>query len=153
MLEVIKGNLTHAVVERCAEQHCELRLDGLSNYVVLKGEQVCPDRRMCDCIIFVATESGVTIGIVELKSKTAHASEVIEKLTNASESALEILDGCGVRTAKPEFWHLVLSKRWDASEYRVITNRKIIVGGKKYPVIPKRCGTCFSAVIHSHRQA
>jgi len=153
MLEVIKDNFTHAAMARCSEQHCELRLGGLSHYVVLKGERVCPDRKMCDCIVFVMMDDRMIIGIVELKSRTAHAREVIEKLTNASKSALKILDECGDRLVGLEFYHLVLSKRWNSSEYRVITGHKVSVRGKKYHIIPKRCGTSFAAVMCVRRHS
>jgi hypothetical protein len=111
---------------------------------VLKGERICQDRRICDCIIFTG---GIIIGIVELKSKTAHSSEIEEKLTAGSEIALNILEGCSDNDIKFEFYHLVLAKKWHSSEYKVITSRKIVVRGKRYDIIPKRCGVSFSAVI------
>jgi len=123
---------------------CMLRLNGLSNYAVLNGERICKNRRICDCIIF--TEGNI-IGIAELKSKTTHSSEIEEKLTNGSKIALNILEECSGNDIKFEFYHLVLAKRWHSSEYRIITSRKIIVRGKRYNIIPKRCGVSFSVVI------
>ena len=144
-IDCIKDNFANAIISRCSEESCELKLNNLSNYVVLKGEGICTDRRMCDCIIF--TEGiCIIIGIVELKGKTAHANEIVEKLANASEIALDILENCS-ENLKYEFYHLVLCKRWRTSEYMVITNRKIRVRGKRYDIIPKSCGVSFSAVI------
>ena len=144
VIDCIKDNFTNAIIPRCSEMGCMLKLNGLSNHVVLKGEIICQDRRICDCIIFT---EGIIIGIVELKSRTAHSSEIEEKLTNGSEIALNILDKCSNNDMKFEFYHLVLAKKWHSSEYKVITNRKIVVRGKRYHVIPKRCGISFSAII------
>jgi hypothetical protein len=105
---------------------------------------------MCDCIIF-ATNKRIIIGIVELKSKTAHPSEIIEKLTNSSEVALSTLEKCRRNFTRLDFYHIVLCKGWDSSEHRVITSRRIVVRGKKYDIIPKRCGVSFSEVISSLR--
>ena len=135
----------HAVIARCSERDCKLKLDGLSNYVVLKGEKICRDHKICDCIIYIKKDH-IIICMVELKSKTVDSSEVEEKLTNGSVIALDILgryDEC----MKVKFYHLVLSKRWRTSEYRVLTSRKIIVRGKKYDIIPKRCGVSLSEVV------
>ena len=144
VIDCIKNNFTNAIVPRCFEMGCMLNLNGLSNHVVLKGETICQNRRICDCIIFT---EGIIIGIVELKSRTAHSSEIEEKLTNGSEIALNILDKCSNNDMKFEFYHLVLAKKWHSSEYKVITSRKIVVRGKRYHVIPKRCGISFSAII------
>lgn len=143
VIDCIKDNFTNAIIPRCSEMGCMLKLNGLSNHIVLKGETICQNRRICDCIIFT---EGIIIGIVELKSRTVHSSEIEEKLTNGSEIALNILDECN-NDMKFEFYHLVLAKKWHSSEYKVITSRKIVVRGKRYHVIPKRCGISFSAII------
>ncbi len=146
VINCIKSNFTNAIIARCSEMGCRLRLNGLSNYVILKGERICEDRRICDCIIFTR-DNCMIIGIVELKSKTIHSNQIIEKLTNGSKIALDILEECSDNGMNFEFYHLVLCKRWHSSEYRVIISKKIIVGGKRYDIIPKRCGVSFSAVI------
>ena len=148
VIDCIKGNFTDATVVRCSERGCKLRLSGLGNHVVLKGERVCKGRRICDCIIFTR-DSYVIIGIVELKSKTIHSGEVVEKLTNGSEIALAILKKCSNNTPlNHKFYHVVLAKRWRNSEYVIITKRgKISVAGQKLPILLKRCGVSFSMLI------
>jgi len=143
IINCIEHNFKNAIIPKCSEHGCSLKLDDLSNYVVLKGENVCKSQPICDCIIFL--ENTNIIGIIELKSKTAHSSEIEAKLTNGSKIALEILKMCN--DIKCKFYHIVLAKRWRSSEYRVITQKKIKIEGKKYNIIPKRCGTYFSAVI------
>ena len=148
MLECIRTNFSEAVVPRCSDMGCTLELDGLPNSVVLKGEKIATDRKICDCLVF-AVRNRVLIGVVELKSKTVHADEVVEKLTNGTETALQVLDRCGNDRMKPQVYNLVLAKRWDGSEYRVLTNRKVMVRGRKYLILPKRCGVSFSGIISS----
>lgn len=148
LINCIENNFTNAIIARCSERGCGLRLNGLNKHVVLKGETLCKDRRICDCIIFTR-DNCIIIGIVELKSKTIHPSEIVEKLTNGSGIALDILEKCSDNHMKLEFYHLVLCKRWHSSEYRVIISKKIIVTGKRYDIIPKRCGSSFSKLILS----
>ncbi len=128
----------------CSERNCKLKLHDLCNYVVLKGEKLCKDQRICDCIIFIEETA---IGIVELKSKTAHSNEIKEKLTNGTLIALNILKNCNNNQSKFDFYHIVLCKAWSSSEYRVITSEKIEISGKRYYIIPKRCGVSFSEII------
>jgi hypothetical protein len=112
----------------------------------LKGERICRDRKICDCIVFTA-EHSLIIGIIELKSRTAHPKEIEEKLTNGSAISLDILERCADGIPKFEFYHLVLSKSWRTSEYVVIVNTRINVRGKKYYIIAGECGISFSQVI------
>ena len=93
----------------------------------------------------------ITIGIVELKSKTTHASEIVEKLTNGSKIVLNLLKRCVDNHMKFEFYHIVLSKRWHISEYQVIKSKKITVNGKRYDIRLKKCGISFSEIISSSK--
>lgn len=42
---------------------------------MLRGESICGDRKICDYLVFVS-DGSIVIGVVELKGKTVHASEV-----------------------------------------------------------------------------
>jgi hypothetical protein len=145
-IDRIKSRFAHALRRGCSEKRCTLRLQGLGNYAVLNGERICPDRKMCDCIIFVANGS-VIIGIVELKSKTAHSSDIAEKLTNSSETALDILQRCADSGVDFRLCHLALSKKWKTIELRKIRKERVRIRGKVYSIITKRCGVSFSTVI------
>jgi hypothetical protein len=151
MLDIarIKRDYAHALRDRCSERRCTLRLDHLSDHIVLKGEEICEDRKMCDSIVFVVNSS-VTIGIVELKSKTIHTSEVADKLANSSEIALDIFKKHGDRRTKSEFLHILLYKALDGSESRKLRDRKIKVEGREHDIIPERCGSSFSKIISNH---
>jgi len=142
----IKNNHINAVIPRCHEMGCHLRLNGSNNYVILKGERMCKDRKICDCIIFTS-DNYIIVGIIELKSKTVHSSEIIVKLTNGLKIALDILKECNDNCMMYEFYPIVLCKSWHTSEYRIIIKRKIKIKGKRYNILPKKCGITFSTVI------
>ena len=148
MLDIasIKRNFAHALRRGCSESSCTLRLDYLSDHIVLNGEVICEDRKMCDCIVFVVNSS-VTIGVVELKSRTIHTSEVLDKLTNSSEIALGIFEKYGSRRTKPIFLHILLHKGLDGTERRKLGKTRIKVRGKEYGIITKPCGSFFSTII------
>lgn len=146
-LKCVHRKYGHAVRERCAEHGCELRLNGLGNHIVLKGESLHTDRRMPDCIVF-KTNGRVIIGIVELKSGTVHANEIVKKLTNGTRAALRILEECFDSRTSYTFYHVVLSRRIDrSSEYVKITQGKVRIGKRHYGILPKRCGTQFADLL------
>jgi hypothetical protein len=94
----------------------------------------------------------VVIGIVELKSKTVHTSEVADKLTNSSETTLDIVQKYASKRIEPALLHLLLHKGLDSSERRKIERARIKVRGKRYDIITKRCGVSFSDVISEFRK-
>ncbi|MDI6864382.1 MAG: hypothetical protein QMC88_01840 [Thermodesulfovibrio yellowstonii] len=143
----MENKFNNPLVKCCEDMGCELRINNLSNYVILKGEKICKDRKMCDCIIFIGENNTIIIGIVELKNKTIHANDIIKKLTHGSEIALDILKKCSNNHMKFYFCHIVLGKRWDSSEHKVITNKKIIIRGKKYNILTMKCGVSISKAI------
>ena len=63
-IERIKSNFAEEMVTHCSERSCKLKLVGLSDYVVLKGEKMRGDCKICDCLIFTENADGL-IGLVE----------------------------------------------------------------------------------------
>ena len=150
-IDCVKSNFAQAIVKRCSESGCTLSLAGLGEHVVLKGEKIYRDRKMCDCIIFVVNGS-VIVGIVELKSGTVDSKDVIKKLTNSSEVALNILKKCTDNHADFRFYHIVLcNARWKTIELKNM-KKGLKVRGKKYSIIAKRCGISFSAIISKFKK-
>jgi hypothetical protein len=145
-IDRIKNNFAEEMVNHCSERSCKLKLVGLRNYVVLKGEKFCIDRKICDCLIFTEN-ADVLIALVELKSKNANATEIEEKLTNGLKIASSLLEKCSIEHVNFDFYLIVLSKSWRPSEYRVIVSRKVWLRGKRYDIIPKTCGLSFLDLI------
>jgi hypothetical protein len=50
LLDRIKSNFAEEMVTHCSERSCKLKLVGLSNYVVLKGEKMRGDCKRYDII-------------------------------------------------------------------------------------------------------
>lgn len=150
VIDCIKDRFSYAVIGCCSEKNCELVLKGLNNYVVLKGEKLLPDRKSCDCIIF-ESDNYFIIGIVELKSKTVHASDILEKLSNSSIPPLKILEQCDESNLDFQFYPIVLAKKWHPSEFKVLSNKRITIRGKKYSIILKRCGIFFTQIISMYK--
>jgi len=150
LVQSIKVGFPHAVRARCKERGCELRLRGLKSHVVLRGETLCPDRRMPDCIVFVQGTPAV-IAVAELKSRTIDADEIAEKLRNGSEAALRIFEARSQSRGAPSLYHLVLCKGCPTSERKAIRDRRLLIGGRKYDIIVKRCGVSLSTAVAALR--
>ena len=68
----------------CCEQGCRLVLGGMTDCVVLKGEDVAGDRRICDCLIIHAAIPPRVV-LVELKGGGAKPGQIFEKFSNAAD--------------------------------------------------------------------
>jgi hypothetical protein len=149
LINCIRSKFNDAAVPNCSERGCDLKLGNFNDSVVLKGERICRDRKMCDCIIF-AEKGKIIIGIVELKSKSADPDEIEEKLINGSNVSLEILKACHEQTIF-DFYPIVLSESWRRSEYRIIKKINIRIMGRKCWIIPGKCGVSLSEIISGYQ--
>ncbi len=143
IIDLIRSKFSYAVITRCSEKKCNLGLEKLGTFVALKGELVCQDsQKMCDCIIFKAN-SDFDIGIVELKGKNPNASEVIEKISNGKDIALDIIKDQLENMNEVKFHLLALAKGWDNTQNRKIKTEKINIRGKAHYIKTPRCGVSF----------
>ncbi len=145
----VAEELAHAVRKRCRESGCELRLDDIPSYILLKGEEIADDRKMCDGVIFLERD-GLNVVLAELKSKTTHASNIVEKLRNGAVAARGILTDSEVVPSTVDSRFVVLAKRWSRSELKVLTSRRIAIGGRKRPILTKRCGIRLSSILNAN---
>jgi len=113
--------------------------------MILKGEKLCQNQKICDCIIF--DEDHQVIGIIKLKSKTTYPTEILEKLINGSKIASKLLEECNARNIVFKFYYVVLCKKWNISEYRIISSNKVDFEGKRYNIITKKCGDSFLEIL------
>ncbi len=155
MVICVRNNFAKAIMDKCYEKGCKLKLDRkrkeVKRYVILKGEKISKKGKICDCIIFMESKGAIVIGIVELKNKVVHINEIKEKLTNGSKILSNILKRCNSYHTNFEIFHIVLAKRWQSSEYRILSKEKIKVNGKKYNIILKKCGVSFFRIISSFK--
>ncbi len=150
VIKSIRKEYSCAVVNKCEEKGCNLRLNNLTNFTILKGEKICTDCKVCDCLIFIGSSCRI-VSLVELKSKKPDASEVVEKLTNGSDAALNILKEYTSNGLAWKFYHIMLSKSIGSpSELKVLKRNKIKVVGKKHLIIRGRCKDSLSAIIKKY---
>jgi hypothetical protein len=150
VIDCINIEFADKTIKRCSEKGtgCKLKLNTSYEHVILKGEKICSDRKICDCIIFVNQNDTIIVGIVELKSKHIDASAIEEQLTNGSKIALKILKKCPDTYNESNFYPIVLAKGWGrASKHAVMKNIKIQFGSERRRIITKKCGDSFLEII------
>ena len=129
----------------CCERGCRLVLGGITDCVVLKGEDIVGDRRICDCVIIHA---GIPLRVllVELKSGGAKPSQIFEKFSNAAD----LVSQMGRRLFDGEEYDvgilLLVGRRRRQSLYDTCRTREFVVGGKKHAVQVLPCGTHLADV-------
>ena len=151
VLECVMQNpeLEDKIVNSCTERgsKCKLKLDGMNKHIILKGERLCSDQKICDCFVFAKEVDLEIVALVELKSRSAHASEVEEKLANSLERAIEILDDCGVSVKDVRRSLIVLAKNWRTAEHKKIRRSAIKIRGIKEGIIAEKCDNSLRDII------
>ena len=146
IVERIRAAHEEAVVQRCAERRCECDLTGVGHVVILKGELVRRGTSICDCLVFRNGGQEVHVGVVELKSRTVDADEVVTKLQNGSQAALEVLRQNSGGQPRYKMCCVVLCLGWSTTEFRVVTSRRIHVDGRRVEIHAKRCGFALGSL-------
>ena len=150
VLECISQNseLEEKIVDSCVERRsrCKLKLDGMNEHIILKGESLCSDQKICDCFVLVEGDLE-SVALVELKSRSVHASEVEEKFENSLERAIEILNDCGVSVKDMRIYLIVLAKNWRTTEHKIIRRSKIKIRGIEEGIITGKCNNSLRDII------
>lgn len=71
----------------CVERGCKLKVGSDSEFLILKGEAVDPNHKMCDCLMF---GSDGKIVLVELKHSVQHVREIFEKFEKSVAASIGI---------------------------------------------------------------
>jgi len=150
-IECIREKFGNSAIKHCKEKGCNLNLENIRNHIILKGEKICRNRKICDCIIFIERNGKIIVVIVELKSRTVHVNEVVEKLQNASQVASQILNSCNSGNYKVDFFPIVLAKRWITIESKRLTDERIKFRNKNYLILPKSCGTPLHQILNNSK--
>jgi len=141
---------------RRQDEGCSINLDGLGHRVVLRGEGlsllVAPQRRSSaeeapDCLVIGTHAGGPILGVVELKSKTASASNVQQKLVNGIHDANEALAACGRTPNLSRTYPIVLAKSRRASAFQVLASRELRVGATRLRVTVGACGDRLTDIV------
>ncbi len=131
---------------RCREGKCSLRLKEVGDFLLVKGDLLRSDVKMCDCIIFLQTPAP-TLVLAELKAKTVHAREVGEKMRNAVDTLADLIARCPSFRACSRFLALALAKRWTRSERKMLEQEQVSFAGKEHDIRHVRCGARLSELL------
>ena len=132
----VKNRYKNAVIEKCRDSGCGLQINKKGDFVILKGEKIVPESKICDCIIF---RNDKKIIIAELKSTSIRVNDVIEKFSNSGKKAREI--AADLNNNDTRMYFVLLAKKYGSnSSTRLLKDVKVEVGSDLYPIIRGRCG-------------
>lgn len=146
IIQKIKRKYNFAKLDCCDEQ-CSLRVDTGKNHVILKGELLTQNQpeKICDCIIF---QDDKKIIIVELKSNSIHAGDIKTKFTNSGQKAISMANA--LESGSFSLFMILLTKSYkNYVAHDRIRRTKINIYGKKYLILPKKCGASLKAILDS----
>ena len=130
----------------CAAGGCALQLDGLPRVIVLRFESYCERRNIqgerCDFLVFVCRQVASVLA-VEIKSgKNVEAKKAARQLQQASSHLPHLINELGDGPYRYLFYPvLVCASVKHANELKVLRRERIDHGGKRYPIIYRKCGT------------
>ena len=151
MIGAVKQKYSHAVIRVCKDEGCRVSNKSLRDYVILEGEALVQNKKICDCIFFARLD-GLVVCVVELKAgEVSHAKDVVKKLANGAAAALDIIRKCGGKGGRFELLAFVLSGGMSSSAYRVLTRHCVKVGGECYPIATGRCGAALADLVRRCR--
>lgn len=133
----IEKKYEHAVVSACCENNCKLQIGAEGEYIILKGEKLVTQGKICDCIIF--RNDGTTV-MAELKSSSLAVSSIVEQLTNGGKKAVEIAGKSGVSEHSLYFILMAKSFKNYSAKYR-LNHQKVRIGEKRYPIRRSKCNS------------
>ena len=138
----IENTCPCAVVCDCSEGGCTVKID-VENHVILKGEKICRDQKICDHIVFTENNN-ILVFVVEFKSRNVDAHDIEEKFFNCWEKAKEILESA--RIFKYAFYYIIIAKSWRSIERKRISKIKLPSSGKR-EIIVRKTGVSISSII------
>lgn len=134
-----------AVRKNCCEHGCRLGLAGISNYAVLKGEDVVKDGKVCDCIMIHDTDPPRVL-LIELKSGNIKIGQVIEKFLGGIDIIPQV-ERYILGNKRYQISLLVLTKRrMRKSFYKFWRSHRLKINGKRHSVQILKCGVELASV-------
>ena len=147
-LHLVRSTLGHAVINGCCEQNCLLRMTGIGEFMVLKGEELSRSR-VCDCIIFYR-QGSYGAALVELKSSYSHVGPITEKFTNTLKIVKKVAKNISLDVKS---YHLVLLSKNHRNPIAsdLLRGVKINSNGSMHRICLNRCGDSLLSIISSKK--
>ena len=89
--------------------------------------------------------ANVAVGVIEMKSGHVNASDAVEQIRNGTAFTEKLVRSIGQVKYYPVLLHG--SRRIHSIELRILRRQKVRFQGRNYPVIVKRCGVDFKAIL------
>jgi len=134
--------------KRCREGQARLSMKEIGSKVIFNFEGTCQQVRMCDCIIFIEAEGGLLVVVVELKSRTVEAENVLKQLQSCTRVAERILAIVTKDCRDVKFGAVVLARRLHSTEHAMLSKTSLLFQGKKKFVLPKTYGSRGTVPLH-----
>jgi hypothetical protein len=134
------------IVEKCCENDCKFIINSDIKPIILKGEKIFKQKKICDYIIFIDGDI-IKFCLAELKSKTSHPSDIEAQLQNGADVIQNILNIINITCLPQNFYPLVLHKGMNNNAWRLLVKIKINVAGRKVPIDIQRCGAKLKSVL------
>lgn len=116
--------------------------------MIIKGDEIHKDRKMCDCIIFMRNEKCFLV-ITELKNRDINATDIVEKHRNSLKFVKELVKQSVNRLEEIEYYPVLLHKKAKSVEirrFRQKRNRIRFCKDHRFIII-KKCGSSLSDII------
>lgn len=140
----VKEAYEYAVKPTCCEGTCKLRFNMKEKYVILKGEKLVSQGKICDCIIF---QNDGTIVMVELKSHSLDVSSIVKQLTNGGNKAAKIAIEAG--TNEFNLYFILMAKSFgNYSATSRLNFQTVKVGNKTYPIHRSECNKTMNDILN-----
>ncbi|MHA1438146.1 MAG: hypothetical protein ACTSPD_11265 [Promethearchaeota archaeon] len=147
--EEIKKANSNALINKCSESKCSLNLEGYQSKIIIKGEKIreTENTSICDCIIYII-HSNFIISNVELKSKSIHYDNIVNKFENTTKYTEKFIISVNEKDLENiQYFPIILAKRWDSITKRKFQKYLVIFRGKKYKLILRDCGNKLKNII------
>lgn len=116
-------------IPKCCEHGYSANLAGLNNPIIFDGESITKKQKICDCFVFI-NDSILKICLVELKSSTAHPSDIQQKFQNGVFQLQKIFTEVNF-TQQYSIQFVLMYRHISAIDYRIFQRTSIKVQGRK----------------------
>ncbi len=150
-IDLVRERYSCAIINPCKEMGCEIKLSGYENYIILKGEKICQNGKMCDCIIIIESKDAISFIIVELKNKCAKVSDIEEKFDRGflkiSELEQFFLSTCKKPKKKCKIFPVIIVESWRVQEKKMLKSRRIPYKGHNYDIYDGKCNSFLKDIM------
>ena len=141
----LRSEYADAMVCRCREHKCTIKVDVSEPHPIFKGENITTRGPVCDCIIF-NRPGRITISLIELKSSSIDAEQIRSKFERSGSVALKMLKSTHIGTRPTLICVLAAKSYRQWIQHERLKNIKIRIDQKEYPIRLFQCGESLKEI-------